>query len=52
MKSSVMRLLHIEQVDEDRVRLLIHPFTDPEFAPHYATLSHCWGQDPFFMLTD
>jgi hypothetical protein len=47
-----MRLLHIEQVDEDRVRLLVNPFSDAAFAPYYATLSHCWGRDPFFMLTD
>jgi hypothetical protein len=38
-------------MDEDRVHLLINPFSDPAFAPPYATLSHCWGQDPFFMLT-
>jgi hypothetical protein len=47
-----MRLLQIEQVDEDRVRLLVNPFSDPAFAPRYATLSHCWGRDPFFMLTN
>jgi hypothetical protein len=47
-----MRLLQIEQVDEDQVRLLVNPFSDPAFAPRYATLSHCWGQDPFFMLTN
>ncbi|KAH8623010.1 hypothetical protein IG631_22166 [Alternaria alternata] len=47
-----MRLLRIEQVDEDRVRLLIDPFSDPAFKPRYATLSHCWGQNPFFMLTN
>ncbi|OWY55930.1 HET-like protein [Alternaria alternata] len=47
-----MRLLQIEQVDEDRVRLLVNPFSDSAFAPRYATLSHCWGRDPFFMLTN
>ncbi|CAI9631199.1 unnamed protein product [Alternaria burnsii] len=52
IKSSAIRLLHIEEAHEDRVRLLVDPFSDPVLAPRYATLSHCWGQDPFFMLTN